>query len=289
MNSNCALTATTTTAAAATTTATTATTATTTTTTTTTEPTPQLSPDLLPLWPGGVRQQDIEDLVDEILKDPNVNIKFLPDAFERRLYKSTIQLTLNSVYALLSSIDGLPFLSHQIKVKRVSRHGCDHHGVIQRQLIEKAKDVDVKALEAVADKMLQNPAVNMSLVPDSIERQVYSRCLIVIFRVLTILFSSLRVTIANHDFGLHLQPAVFERVAMNAVSATAATGNRSSGHGRNILTSSSKDIDLQKLQQHAESCGVSTEYNSNDLTDVWSMWDRIWNKKQVNIFTDFAQ
>ena len=47
---------------------------------------------VLPLWPNGVTEKDIDDLVDEILKDPNVNMKFLPDALERRLYNRRYKL-----------------------------------------------------------------------------------------------------------------------------------------------------------------------------------------------------
>ena len=178
-------------------------------------------------------------------------------------------MTLNSVYASLSTLDGLPFLSHEIQVQRVSRHGRDHHKIIEERLVEKSNDVNVKALENVADRLLENPAVNLSFIPDSIEREVYSRCLIVIFRVLTILSSSLRITVAKHDFGLSLHPTVFEKAAMNAATATSSS------------SACMSRIDIDQLQRHAESCGVPNEQDYARMTEGWSIWDRVSNRKQV--------
>lgn len=42
---------------------------------------------LIPLSAAGVKEQDIDELVRELLKDPNVNIPMLPDAIEAQLYK----------------------------------------------------------------------------------------------------------------------------------------------------------------------------------------------------------
>jgi hypothetical protein len=229
----------------------------------------------IPLWPNGVSERDVDDLVDEIMKDPNVNMKLLPDAIERRLYKSTIQITFNTFYELLSLLDGLHFLSHQVKIKRVAAVGDDHHKIIANKLVEKAEEVNVKILEEVADKMLQNPAVNLSFVPDVIERAVYSRCMIVIFRVLTVLFSSFKITVCGHDFGLSLEPAVFEAAAINAVSQ----GGRTTSNGGAV--SSLSRIDLDKLRRHAESCGVPDDKDSDGMTEGWTLWDRIWNRQEV--------
>ena len=156
----------------------------------------------------------------------------------------------------------------------MSRHGHDHHKIIEAHLVEKSKDVNVQALENVADRLLENPAVNLSFIPDSIERQVYSRCLIVIFRVLTILSSSLRITVAKHDFGLSLQPTVFEKAAMNAATTTSYNSSSSSSMSR---------IDIDKLQRHAESCGVPNEHDYAKMTEGWSVWDRLWNRKQFMV------
>jgi hypothetical protein len=54
-----------------------------------------------------VDEDDIQDLVDEIMSDPALNLSFIPDALERRIYKSTIQLTLNAFYSLWKKIPDL--------------------------------------------------------------------------------------------------------------------------------------------------------------------------------------
>jgi hypothetical protein len=95
----------------------------------------------------------------------------------------------------------------------------------------------VKILGAVADRLLENPAINLRLLPDAIERQIFVNCLIVIFRVLAYIGNSFRITICGHDIGL--EPHEFEEAAKNAALHTRSSLSQIDMDGlkefRNIL------------------------------------------------------
>lgn len=216
-------------------------------------------------WPNGVTEEDLNELLDEILKDPTLNLSLIPDALERRIYKSTIQLTFNAFYSVLAFIDGLPFLSHEIRCTRTtSTH--DQREKTKGFLAGQPKNVDVDILAQIADRMLANPVINSSILPDAIERQVYVNCMIVIFRVLSIIFSSFRVTVCGHDFGLTLEPHQFEEAAMSVAAAH----------------SSLSRIDMERLKEFAEASGVP-DSRSESMTEGWSFWDRMWNRQEFMV------
>jgi hypothetical protein len=221
-----------------------------------------------PLWPDGISQADIEELVQEIVNDPNINISVIPDALERRIYKSTIQLTVNAFYCTLASIDGLPFLSHQIKLTRVSK-GEAHKKRTTVFLAEQAKSVNVEVLEEIADRLLSNPVINVRVLPDAMERQLYINCMVVIFRVLAVIMNSFRLTICGHDLGLKMEPHIFEDAAKSAVTR-----------------SSLSRIDIEEVRKFAVSCGIPQE-DSESMTEGFSLFDRIANRRGfiVNMHT----
>jgi hypothetical protein len=138
--------------------------------------------------------------VDEIMNDRAVNLSLIPDVLERRIYKSTIQLTLNEFFVALGSIDGIPFLSHRIKVRR-STKTADNKDRTSYYLVDQTKNVNVEVLGQIAGRLLVNPAVNARMFPDAVEKQIYVKSLVVvIFRVLTVILHSFRITICGARF-----------------------------------------------------------------------------------------
>ncbi|KAL3917834.1 MAG: hypothetical protein SGILL_004525, partial [Bacillariaceae sp.] len=215
-----------------------------------------------------VDMEDIEELVDEIMNDPSVNLSLVPDILERRIYKSTIQLTINAFYMGIGSADGVNLFSHQIKVERASK-GKEHKEKVKDYLADQTRHVNVEVLEEVADRMLANPAINSRMLPDAIEKQIYVNCMVVIFRVLAVIVNSFRITICGHDFGLSLKPHQFEDSAMKAMAY-----------------SSLSKIDVDKLKAFAEACGIPHD-ESEDMTEGFSVWDKFWNRREfmVNLHT----
>mmetsp|Transcript_19300 Transcript_19300/g.31073 ORF Transcript_19300/g.31073 Transcript_19300/m.31073 type:complete len:208 (-) Transcript_19300:1368-1991(-) len=166
---------------------------------------------------------------------------------------------LNAVYFAMSSLDGISFLSHQIKIQRVTKKETQKEET-KGFLAEQTKFVYVTVLEEVTDRLLANPAIDAKMLLDAIERKIYVNCMVVISRVLAVIVNSFRLTVCGHVFGLTLEPHQFEDSAMNVVA-------------HSLLSR----IDIDKWQEFAESCGIPRE-DSETMTEGFSLLNRIWNR-----------
>lgn len=159
--------------------------------------------DVLCDLPDQVDERAIQMLVDEIIHDKETNIFLLPDKIEAGLYRNTVRMTLNAIYNVLKGTDGQPFLlGHKFNL----RHYPASLGKTEAfQQVAHSNHVNMKILEEVADRLLQNKNINQPLIPDVLERQIYVNCLKVVMRVLDILRGSLRITFCGHSIGLTLE------------------------------------------------------------------------------------
>jgi glutamyl-tRNA reductase len=64
---------------------------------------------------SGVSPEVIENVVEEILKDPNINLKKVPDFLERKVYYNVIWITLIAVEKIMHSIK-IDALGHEFKL-----------------------------------------------------------------------------------------------------------------------------------------------------------------------------
>ena len=241
---------------------------------TTTVPTPSSNQATTtrPLWPGGVQEQEIDALVDEILKDRTINIKAVPDAVERRIYKSTILLTLNVFYHLLHSLNGVPLLAHELRLSR-RRDADDHNSEstsVTKTIQAQTEMINDAVLEQVADRLLSNKAINSKLIPDVMERQLYINCLKVVFRVLSIVLSSLSIRLCGHDLRILLTPDTMTPVN-NASSATLSLEQSALK-----VSSSLTKIDLERVRQFALDSGID---ESSNVPLHW--WDALFVKQDL--------
>jgi len=240
----------------------------------------------------GPREEDVEELVQEILRDPSINISVLPDSLETAIYKSTIQLTLNAIYGVIQDVlDGRTFLEHEIRLKihRQSEEECMERALEETttacwnnnglpfccdKSATKAKrpvfmssspssDINDTVLEEAASRLLENKAVNQRLLPDPIEHAIYSNCLKVIFRILDILTNSLRVSICGHDLRLNLEPSAWQ------VLRQASNHNNSKGgkNGKNSFHVS--DMDEQHLRDLLSQADPISQQQLG-------FWDSLW-------------
>jgi hypothetical protein len=190
---------------------------------------------------------DIDAVVDEILRDPSINLLLIPDSIERRLYKSTIQLTLSLVYDTIASIHGTEILSHEIHLRRLPEDPT------RPPLYKDRTKINDHVLEEVAERLLSNQAINSSLLPDNIEKQLYVNCIKVIFRTLDAVFDGFTLQVCGHEFRISLQAAQMERAAVKA---------------------SHSIVDLDLLRQYARDHGVQEDQQQ------LSFWDSLFLRKE---------
>jgi hypothetical protein len=196
----------------------------------------KVTPEKIKLTP---RDEDVEELVQEILRDRSINISVIPDSLESAIYKSTIQLTLDAIYGMIQDMfDGKAFLEHEIRLviqrqseeerleKSLETTTCWNHKspsfccgrrstpkssfLITSPSGQLSSDINDEVLEEVASRLLENKTVNQRFLPDPIEHAIYANCLKVIFRILDIMTTSLRVSVCGHDIGLNLEPTAWQ-------------------------------------------------------------------------------
>jgi hypothetical protein len=234
-------------------------------------PPPTSSSTPPPSFAFGSDSRMLDDLVDEILRDKSINLTFLPDRIERRIYQSTIQLTLSLVHDLIGSIHGTELLSHEIHLRRhvnpnqqeAGPPSRSQQGLLYNQQSGEpqttTKIINDEVLEQVADRLLANRAINSSLLPDQIERQLYMNCIKIIFRTLSAVLDGLCLHVCGHDlrFSLRAANTTQEMVQQAAVRASMSV----------------VDLDLLRTyaQQHAK---------INETNEKTSFWDGLFLRKE---------
>lgn len=217
-----------------------------------------------PLWPTGISTQTVNDFVDDILKDPSINISAIPDYVERIIYKSTVRLTLNMVYSALSNLHGMEMLAHKIQLHRYEEPHTEGMEEEHLRLMRGSAGIDEHILEQVADRLLANKAVNQRFLPDFIERQLYVNCLKLVFRVLDTIAATFRITVCGHDMRLFFEPSTISRLDGGEVLIKAAE-------------SSATKIDIEAIRAFARNAGVN-EIADNDMSFLQRMLDPTHNE-----------
>lgn len=146
-----------------------------------------------PLWPRGVRDGVVTQYVDEILRDPSINIAGIPDFLEAMIYRSTVKLVLDLVYKGVSKLHGVEVGGHRLLIELQEGEGL---ALAQRS------GANLESLDRMVDRLMLNEAVNSSLVPDFLERQIYANCLKLVFRIVDALAATLKLQICGSELRL---------------------------------------------------------------------------------------
>lgn len=227
---------------------------------------PSTPSTLKPLWSGGVHQDDIDALVDACLKDPTINIKAIPDWLERQIYHSTITLVLTTLHKGLSSVHGKTLWGHEFEITRLPRRKDRMETAIADLSELSTSPEHAKVLEQVADRLLANKHINQPLIPDVLERQLYTNCLKIVFRVLDLLAASFRLTLCGHDLKLQLDPCDdWTKVSyQEAALKRLAEKNSTATGGSSCLN----DMSLERMKQAAKEIGMARQ----DHRPTWRRW-----------------
>jgi hypothetical protein len=171
---------------------------------------------------SGVSEEDIQAFVKQVLADPTMNCKGIPDAVEAELYRLTVRLVLDILYSSISALHGVEFdflAGHRIELRR--RRETADEAAASRWILKENTGIDEAVLEQVADRILQNSAVNFTAVPDILEREIYSNCLKLVFRLLDTLANTFCINICGHELRLHFDPM---KIHASNTDTTTGTG-----------------------------------------------------------------
>jgi hypothetical protein len=158
------------------------------------------------------QEKMIELYIDELLKNPELNIREIPDVIEKHLYKFTIKLTLNAIFTSICQLDGLEILGHHLSL--------DFLPVDITALPRPAKPLDRKPLNDFVSKLLQEDMVNIGWLSDSIEHRLYFNCLILIFTVLQSFVGTTKVEVVGHSVTIDMSPSHIDYQALATQTIT---------------------------------------------------------------------
>mmetsp|Transcript_16131 Transcript_16131/g.29163 ORF Transcript_16131/g.29163 Transcript_16131/m.29163 type:complete len:314 (+) Transcript_16131:395-1336(+) len=193
----------------------------------------------------------VNTYVNQILDDPQINIKSVPDSMERIIYTSTVRLTLNTVYEVASWLHGTEVLGHRLVLGRPSTESSD---VPKDEIkISDTHQINVNVLEAMAEDLLENKNTNQRWLPDIIEKEIYLNCIRIIFTIIDSIADSVAFHMCGHQLSISFTPLNEER-ARQLVE----------GHESNIA------IDETALDIIVDQRMVKESRDASSVTDVTS-------------------
>jgi hypothetical protein len=169
-----------------------------------------------------VSDKDVDALVQQVLADPTMNMTNIPDILEAAIYKQTILTVLDYLYAAVSQLDGMEILVGHVLQLAVRRE-TDQEATVRGRLVRDQSGIDEHILEQVADRLLRNQVVNSPVIPDAVERQIYSHCLKLTARLLDTVANTFSMTVCGHSLGMYLEPAA---ATMDRVTAAPSSASR---------------------------------------------------------------
>lgn len=140
----------------------------------------------------------INSYIDELLKNPELNILEIPDLVERHLYKFTIKLTLDAIFMSICQLDGIEILGHHLSLNFLP--------VELTALPRPSKPLDRKPLHVFVTKLLDDKLVNIGWLSESIEHQLYFNCLILIFTVFQSFVGTTKIDLLGHSITIDMSP-----------------------------------------------------------------------------------
>jgi len=268
--------------------------------------TPEASLTTTPAEWIGVSEDDVDALVELLMADTSINMAMVPDQLEAQLYKTTILLTLNVIYSfLVKGLHGAKILSHELQIKIQKRpndgiRNSTNSGDTTKQpqplcswLVQAVAEstrqpINDQVLYQVSQRLLANNAlVNSSWMPDGLEREIYTACLQVIFRVTRIVLSTIKIQLCGHTIQLSL---IFDDEAQQQQQHNQEKLEQAALRSANRLaqqaprTTRMTPVDLELLTQVARrSCGVQD--NAKDLvsSSSSSWWNRLFRPNNNGI------
>lgn len=149
----------------------------------------------------------LEKYVEDMIEDGHLtHLTIVPNSFETKLYVDVARLMIFIWHHSFQTLNSASFWGHQLQVV-TSPHSHTTSGSKGRKA---RTHVGEEQISLIVDKMLESEAVNLTIVPDFIEKRLYVNCIMVVFQLLDDLVTGDgdEVTCMGHAlrFSLEKQP-----------------------------------------------------------------------------------
>jgi len=137
----------------------------------------------------------LEDFVDSILEEPTLNSPFIPDVIERVVYLNCVIVVFNLIADLSQGVK-ISFMGHKLTWR------FEPETLVENQKpIASSPDLEIPEglIFALVDEIINDDDINVTWIPDAIEREFYVLITRFIARVVAQILDQMTVTVMGMD------------------------------------------------------------------------------------------
>ena len=127
--------------------------------------------------------------VQRMLNNDDLNIAWIPDIIETKIYTMVVELAINCCYSLLLPLQGMTIGNHHIEMELIEGNGIP---ILPKDAI------DTTNLNIIVDKMISNPNINAVWLPEAFKRDLFFHILYIFLSILQVFVGSTQCHVIGH-------------------------------------------------------------------------------------------
>ena len=135
------------------------------------------------------RPDVVAQYVQRMLDNDDLNIQWIPDLIETKIYSMVVELAINCCFSLLRPLDGLTVANHHIEMDLIKGTGIP---MLPKDAI------DTTNLNIIVDKMIHNPNLNAVWLPAVFKRDLFFHILYIFLSILQVFVGSTQCDVIGH-------------------------------------------------------------------------------------------
>ena len=139
-----------------------------------------------------VQQHMLDRCVDNILESEDLNISWLPDAVERKVYSYVVATAFKAIYGGVAGLQGMELLGHHLELELLK-------GSVPRVPIE---GIHAANLHAIVDNLMQYEAMKNIWLPSNMKKELFFNILLLIITVSQIILGATQCDLLGHTIAL---------------------------------------------------------------------------------------
>jgi hypothetical protein len=134
----------------------------------------------------------LDRCVDNILEIEELNISWLPDAVERKIYSYVVATAFKAIYGGVAGLQGMELLGHHLELELLK-------GNVPRVPIE---GIHAANLHAIVENLMQYEAMKNIWLPASMKKELFFNILLLIITVSQIVLGATQCDLLGHTIAL---------------------------------------------------------------------------------------
>ena len=145
------------------------------------------------------RIEKVHRVVTLLLKNPEFNIKRLPDSIERTVYNSVVYIIMDTIMNIVWNFNHTELYGHLIEMEI-------EFGELPDKLPDGMTGLDKVAIRNLVENLLKQKLLNLSWLPDTIESNLYFSIILIVFTLIQMSASSTVINLVGHSLHFKFGP-----------------------------------------------------------------------------------